>query len=137
MKTALLTMAALTALTFAAPAMADDGYCREYTRTIYVGGYQKQGYGTACLQPDGSWQIVAENTYSSGNNNNNYYAQPMPVMQQTYVVREPVYTYYRPRPTVLAFNFGNNRSNRYDRHDRYDRWDRNDRHDDHRGRGHH
>lgn len=33
-------------------------YCREYQQTIYVGGKAESGYGTACQQPDGSWQIV-------------------------------------------------------------------------------
>ncbi len=33
-------------------------YCREYNQTIVVGGQSKQGYGTACRQPDGSWQIA-------------------------------------------------------------------------------
>ena len=33
-------------------------YCREYQQTITVGGKQSEGYGTACRQPDGSWQIV-------------------------------------------------------------------------------
>lgn len=33
-------------------------YCREYTQTINVGGKTQSGYGTACRQPDGSWQIV-------------------------------------------------------------------------------
>jgi surface antigen len=33
-------------------------YCREYQQTIYVGGQPQQGYGTACRQPDGSWQVV-------------------------------------------------------------------------------
>lgn len=33
-------------------------YCREYEQTIYVGGKQQSGYGTACQQPDGSWEIV-------------------------------------------------------------------------------
>ncbi|MFQ5347167.1 MAG: hypothetical protein ACE5ED_04905 [Rhodothalassiaceae bacterium] len=28
---------------------------REYQTTIVVGGEEKEGYGTACLQPDGSW----------------------------------------------------------------------------------
>ena len=32
--------------------------CREFTQTIYVGGYPEEGYGTACRQADGSWQIV-------------------------------------------------------------------------------
>ncbi len=33
-------------------------YCREYTATTVIGGNQQQSYGTACMQPDGSWQIV-------------------------------------------------------------------------------
>ncbi len=33
-------------------------YCREYQHTIYVGGEAEQGYGTACRQPDGSWEIL-------------------------------------------------------------------------------
>jgi surface antigen len=32
-------------------------YCREYQQTITVGGESQQSYGTACRQPDGSWQI--------------------------------------------------------------------------------
>ena len=32
--------------------------CREYHQTIYVGGKQQSGYGTACQQSDGSWQVV-------------------------------------------------------------------------------
>ena len=33
-------------------------YCREFQQTITVGGQNQQAYGTACRQPDGSWQIV-------------------------------------------------------------------------------
>jgi surface antigen len=37
----------------------DEGtYCREYTTKIKVGGRTQTGYGTACRQPDGQWQIV-------------------------------------------------------------------------------
>ncbi len=38
---------------------SDSGdYCREYQTTISVGGQLQRGFGTACRQPDGSWQIV-------------------------------------------------------------------------------
>lgn len=37
---------------------ADNQYCREYNQTITVGGRTERGYGTACRQPDGTWQIV-------------------------------------------------------------------------------
>jgi surface antigen len=33
------------------------GYCREYQQTVTVGGEPQQSYGTACRQPDGSWQV--------------------------------------------------------------------------------
>lgn len=33
-------------------------YCREFNQTAMIGGRQQQTYGTACRQPDGSWQIV-------------------------------------------------------------------------------
>ncbi len=36
---------------------SNGAYCREYTQTISVGGKASEGYGTACRQPDGSWQI--------------------------------------------------------------------------------
>ena len=36
----------------------DSGqYCREFQQTIIVGGKEEQAYGTACRQPDGSWEI--------------------------------------------------------------------------------
>ena len=34
------------------------GYCREFTTQVYVGGRSEQARGTACRQPDGSWQIA-------------------------------------------------------------------------------
>lgn len=33
-------------------------YCREFQQTVMIGGQSQQAYGTACRQPDGSWQIV-------------------------------------------------------------------------------
>lgn len=33
-------------------------YCREYQTEVIVGGQVEKAYGTACRQPDGSWQIV-------------------------------------------------------------------------------
>ncbi len=37
---------------------AQGQYCREYQTTVNVGGQVEQAYGSACRQPDGSWQIV-------------------------------------------------------------------------------
>ncbi|AIL65530.1 Surface antigen LipA protein [Rickettsiales bacterium Ac37b] len=33
-------------------------YCREYNQTVNIGGQVHKAYGTACRQPDGSWQII-------------------------------------------------------------------------------
>lgn len=33
-------------------------YCREYQSRVNVGGRMQYGYGTACMQPDGSWRVV-------------------------------------------------------------------------------
>jgi len=37
---------------------AGGQYCREYQQTITVAGETQDAYGTACRQPDGSWQVV-------------------------------------------------------------------------------
>ena len=33
-------------------------YCREYQQTIYIDGQAQTGYGTACQNADGTWQIT-------------------------------------------------------------------------------
>jgi surface antigen len=38
-------------------AARDGSYCREWQGRITVGGRLEQAYGTACLQPDGSWEF--------------------------------------------------------------------------------
>ena len=40
---------------------APQAYCREYTTTMMVGGRPVETYGTACMQPDGTWRIVSMN----------------------------------------------------------------------------
>ena len=32
-------------------------YCREFQQQVTIGGRTQSAYGTACRQPDGSWQI--------------------------------------------------------------------------------
>lgn len=38
--------------------VAQQGYCREYSTTIVVDGRTQPAYGTACQQPDGTWEAV-------------------------------------------------------------------------------
>jgi hypothetical protein len=33
-------------------------YCREYQGTLNIGGHPQPSYGTACLQPDGTWRLM-------------------------------------------------------------------------------
>lgn len=40
------------------PLQAAQNYCREYQSTTVVNNQPVQSFGTACLQPDGSWRIV-------------------------------------------------------------------------------
>jgi hypothetical protein len=34
-------------------------YCREFQQTVTIGGNTEQAYGTACMQPDGAWQVIS------------------------------------------------------------------------------
>ena len=33
-------------------------YCREFQHTVFIDGTAERGYGTACQEPDGSWEII-------------------------------------------------------------------------------
>lgn len=37
---------------------SSGSYCREYSQQIRIGNQVQESYGTACMQPDGSWKIV-------------------------------------------------------------------------------
>ncbi|PZQ48850.1 MAG: hypothetical protein DI551_00520, partial [Micavibrio aeruginosavorus] len=139
-----LSLAAITLTAGEAKAYAND-YCREYTRTVTVGNRVQDAYGTACLQPDGSWMIVGEGLnnnvpYQGENvtyivNDNNRYVVPPRVV---YYERAP--SYYRTQPAPLFVWYSNNNRRGYDKHYNYGwrgnkHWDRHDR-DDNRGRGH-
>lgn len=105
-------LGAILAATTLAPmqAKAQAPYCREFQRNIVVGSRVQPGYGTACLQPDGSWQTVSENnsngyalspapSYSYNTYTPPVYVQPQPV----YVQPAPVVTYYEPEPVYYAY----------------------------------
>ena len=55
-----LGLVGLGAMPSQAMAYTARDYCREYTRTVTIGGRPEHAYGTACLQPDGQWLIVSE-----------------------------------------------------------------------------
>lgn len=39
----------------------DGRQCREFQQTVTIGGKRQEAYGTACMQPDGSWEVVNQN----------------------------------------------------------------------------
>lgn len=41
-----------------APAQYSSAYCRQYSGNLNIGGVRQPSYGTACMQPDGTWRIV-------------------------------------------------------------------------------
>lgn len=149
-KTKIMGAAALVlaAIGFAPEAKAyDQSYCREYTRTVYVGGRSQDAFGQACLQPDGDWVIVGEglgNDIPAYADNVNYVIRDnRRVVTPTRVVYYDRSYYRSPRvsPTFIWYQGGYSRNGhnykfkKWDRHDRWDnRWDRHGR-DDHRRRG--
>ncbi len=37
-------------------------YCREFEQEVKIGGVKERAYGTACRNPDGSWEVVSTGT---------------------------------------------------------------------------
>jgi hypothetical protein len=121
-------------LLIAEGAKASD-YCREYTRTITIGGVRQSGYGTACYQPDGSWQIVSlegANQARQAVRDDIRYDLVRADPQVVIVERAVPVTYYAPvrpypypvysRTAVSYWPWGYTRY-----HDRSRGWDRDDR----------
>ncbi len=107
----------IAALSFGALALTPQDakagdYCREYTRTVYIGGRAQDAYGTACQQSDGSWMIVGEGL---GND------IPSTASDVRYVIHDerreviptsvvyynaPPVRYYRPQPVFVWNQYG-------------------------------
>lgn len=113
-------LAAVAALGAVNSAEAQDApYCREYQQKVTIGGVVRQTYGTACMQPDGSWQKL-DAPQASDQDAAAYdvaedfqvaqYQQPVVVRnvvyeQPAYYYQQPV-EYYGYRPSVgLSFGF--------------------------------
>ncbi len=77
--------------------------CREYITAIVIGGREEQGYGTACRQPDGSWQIVSDQWVTA--------PPPPPAQTNVYLYQPPERYYYypsafyAPNRIFLSFDF--------------------------------
>lgn len=127
-KTMLMGILALGAAIGFMPGQAqarDNEYCREYTRTVYIGNRQQEAYGTACMQPNGDWKIVDDSDrdrvgqrFRSSDVNETVSYQPV----QYYTYRPPV------QRTRIVFISDNDRRGNNWRHDNR-RWDRDRGHD--------
>lgn len=120
------------------PATYQEPYCREFTKVIDVGGRAQPGYGKACYQPDGSWQIVSDDIPA------NQPIEYLPAQNAVAYQAVPAYypTYYQEpyRPSYFSINFSswdNDRHRHWRGHDRgrHGGWDRGRGHGRHDGRG--
>jgi surface antigen len=69
--------------------------CREFISTIIIAGREEQGYGRACRQPDGTWQVVSD----SGSRE---LSPPPPA--RVYVYTPPERYYYYPSGFYAPYN---------------------------------
>ncbi len=103
---------------FGTTAAKAERYCREYQKTVYVGGEAQPAYGQACYQPDGSWEIVSTHNAPDFvryiNNDVRYNHGSRTIIRQTN--RAPVYynrgyhkqyyhNGYAPRDNGYSFTF--------------------------------
>jgi surface antigen len=78
--------------------------CREFISTITIAGREEQGYGTACRQPDGSWQLAADAEPAGS-------VQKSPPRTEVYSYQPPAnyYVYpsgfYGPNRIYLSFDY--------------------------------
>lgn len=95
------------------PVAMSGEYCREFTQEFIIGNHKERGYGTACQQADGSWQIQTPARFAA--------AEPVYIPQ--YIEREqPVYIrepYYGRRSChrepAFRVSFGSDRGRGWDR----------------------
>lgn len=138
---------------FAGDAKAEHGQCREYTKNISIGGRLEIGYGRACLQPDGAWEIVSlsgqgdarqmmrehirDDLYDRSDDRVIVIDREVPVYRQPIYYYEPAPRYYYPAYPVFYGKPWHKKHRGHGHHDHGDYDD--DRYDRHGGghRGHH
>lgn len=99
----------------ALPMAAEAEVCREYTRTIMIGGKAQEGVGIACQQEDGSWRMQG-----SGEEVEMASSRPQVIERERVIVveQEPEYRriYRRPDPvfqiSIGDFGYGRKRCDR-------------------------
>ncbi len=134
MKRSILTLIALSLGFGALPmaAQASNGYCREYQQKIRIDGRWVQGYGTACLQPDGSWHAVSapqSQVLIAPPAPQPYYAPPV-----HYPSHHPGYS--RGYASAPSFSLYIGDDHHYRKKHRHNRWKRSYGHKKHKYRSH-
>ncbi|RYG57800.1 MAG: hypothetical protein EON60_14120, partial [Alphaproteobacteria bacterium] len=96
----ILGLAVMAAFGVASAYAQEEPYCREYQRKVTVGGRLVDSYGTACMQPDGSWKLDSGDVVN--NISEPVYDAPVQMLysepvfeQRPLYYGEPVYTTYR------------------------------------------
>lgn len=94
----LLTLAlSFAGVVFLSPvAEANAPYCREFTKDVLIGGQMQKSYGTACLQPDGSWQVV---------NSDGSVGPETVIIRETQVIAPPPVIVHQP-PVLMRQHSG-------------------------------
>ena len=75
-------------------------YCREYTQTLKIGNHVQKAYGTACMQPDGSWELMPKTAQAPN---------------ITYIMREDR-VYYMPPVPLFGLVIGGRGHERHEEH---------------------
>lgn len=94
--------------------------CREFLTTIIIAGKEEQGYGTACRQADGSWQLRSDDEPA---------ATPPPAVTSSYFVTPPPVYYSYPsgffglNHIYLSFGYVYRSGNRHSGRRYLDGWD--------------
>lgn len=89
--------AMLVLFVMAGTAQAQD-YCREFSRDVRIGDRIQPGYGTACMQPDGSWKI------KSDDNPRAQLQEGRQTRSGTVYYQQPRTGYYVERPSTRIYS---------------------------------
>jgi hypothetical protein len=84
-------------------------YCREYQQTLTIAGKTQKGYGMACLQEDGSWELRNSEPAPVE------VGAPVPAPNMEYYVEESHVYVTPPEPFVVGTVFIDGHRHHFDR----------------------
>ena len=104
---------------------SNEPYCREFTQVFSIGGEKETGYGTACLQPDGSWQIVSQDDKDDNNDDSdiNYVVKEKKIyVEPREVIFAPGHYWHRRPVAYINYSHGGRHYPPYHNHGRHRQW---------------